>query len=130
MPVTAPRVLVIGASTGGPQALNVLMAGLGDVLERAPVLVTQHMPQTFTAILAEHLGRVSERLAHEAVDGEEVNAGTIYVAPGGRHMRVVRRDGVAVIALDDSPPVNFCRPVGRSAVFLGRRGLGLLGARA
>ncbi len=110
MPVSVPRVLVIGASTGGPQALNVLMARLGAVLERAPVLVIQHMPQTFTAIFAEHLARVSKRPAREAVDGEEVNAGTIYVAPGGRHMRVARRDGIAVIALDDSAPVNFCRP--------------------
>ena len=47
---------------------------------------------------------------HEAVDGEEVNAGTIYLAPGGRHMSVTRRDGIAVIALDDGPPVNFCKP--------------------
>ena len=51
-------------------------------------------------------------------------AGGIYVAPGGRHMRVVRdRDGVT-IALDDGPPVNFCKPAGRSAVLLGGRGLG------
>ena len=110
MPAAVPRVLVIAASTGGPQALNVLAARLGAVLERAPVLITQHMPPTFTAILAEHLARVSKRPAHEAVDGEEVNAGTIYVAPGGKHMRVTRRDGIAVIALDDGAPVNFCKP--------------------
>ena len=46
----------------------------------------------------------------EARDGEEVNAGTIYLAPGGRHMTVARRDGIAVIALDDGPLVNFCKP--------------------
>jgi len=46
----------------------------------------------------------------EGQDGEEVNAGTIYLAPGGRHMSVKRRDGAAVIALDDGPLVNFCRP--------------------
>jgi len=110
MPVATPRVLLIGASTGGPQALNALMSRLDDVLERVPVLITQHMPPTFTAILAEHIARVAKRPAHEAQDGEEVNAGTVYVAPGGMHMRVVRRDGVAVIALDDGPPVNFCKP--------------------
>ena len=83
---------------------------IGGVLDRAPVLITQHMPPTFTAILAEHLARVRKRPVHEAQDGEEINAGTIYLAPGGKHMSVVRRDGIAVIALDDGPPVNFCKP--------------------
>jgi two-component system chemotaxis response regulator CheB len=108
--VAAPRVLLIGASTGGPQALNALMPKLAGVFERAPVLITQHMPPTFTTILAEHLARLSGRPAREAQDGEEVNAGTIYVAPGGKHMRVVRRDGIAVIALDDGALINFCKP--------------------
>ena len=110
MPAVPPRVLLIGASTGGPQALNALLSKLDGVLERAPVLITQHMPPMFTAILAEHLARLSKRDAHEAVDGEEVNAGTIYIAPGGKHMRVARRDGIAVIVIDDSEPVNFCKP--------------------
>jgi two-component system chemotaxis response regulator CheB len=80
------------------------------VLERAPILITQHMPPTFTAILAEHLERVARRPAHEGIDGEEINSGTIYIAPGGRHMRVERHGGTAVIALDDAPPINFCKP--------------------
>ena len=106
----APRVLVIGSSTGGPQALMALVTELGPVIDRCPVLITQHMPPTFTTILAEHLGRSSRRPAHEGVDGEPVKAGTIYLAPGGRHMRVVRRGLDAVIALDDGPAVNFCKP--------------------
>jgi two-component system chemotaxis response regulator CheB len=110
MPVVMPRVLVIGASTGGPQALNALMACVNGVLERAPILITQHMPPTFTAILAEHLGRVSRHPTYEAVDGTKINSRTIYIAPGGRHMRVERRNGVAVIALDNGPPINFCKP--------------------
>jgi two-component system chemotaxis response regulator CheB len=110
MPVTPPRVLLIGASTGGPQALNTIVAQLGGVLDRAPVLITQHMPPTFTAILAEHLARVAKRPVQEAQDGEEINAGTIYLAPGGKHMTVARRDGIAVIALDDGPLINFCKP--------------------
>lgn len=110
MPATPPRVLLIGASTGGPQALNTLVAQLGGVLERAPVLITQHMPPTFTAILAEHLARVAKRPVREAQEGEEVNLGTIYLAPGGMHMKVKRRDGIAVIALDNGPLVNFCKP--------------------
>ena len=106
----APRALVIGSSTGGPQALMSLVTELGPVIDRFPVLITQHMPPTFTTILAEHLARASRHPAHEAVDGEPVKPGTIYLAPGGRHMRVVRHGAEAAIALDDGPPVNFCKP--------------------
>jgi two-component system chemotaxis response regulator CheB len=106
----APRALVIGSSTGGPQALMTLIADLGPVIDRHPVLITQHMPPTFTTILAEHLARSSRRPAHEALDGERVKPGQIYLAPGGRHMRVVRQGTEAAIALDDGPPVNFCKP--------------------
>jgi two-component system chemotaxis response regulator CheB len=111
MPENPPRVLLIGSSTGGPQALNALVAQIGSVLDRAPVLITQHMPPTFTTILAEHLARLAKRPVREAQDSEEVNAGTIYLAPGGKHMSVKRREsGTAVIALDDGPLVNFCKP--------------------
>jgi two-component system, chemotaxis family, protein-glutamate methylesterase/glutaminase len=106
----APRALLIGSSTGGPQALMTLVAEIGAVIDRFPVLITQHMPPTFTTILAEHLARASHRPAHEAIDGEIVKPGTIYLAPGGRHMRVVRHGVEAAIALDDGPPVNFCKP--------------------
>jgi two-component system, chemotaxis family, protein-glutamate methylesterase/glutaminase len=105
-----PRILLIGSSTGGPQALAVLLEKLPAAIDRAPLLITQHMPPTFTTVLAEHLSRVGGRGAHEAEHGEPILAGGIYVAPGGRHMRVVRdRDGIR-IALGDDPPINFCRP--------------------
>jgi two-component system chemotaxis response regulator CheB len=107
---TAPRALVIGASTGGPQALTALIEKLPAAIDRAPVLITQHMPPTFTTVLAEHLSRAGGRGAHEAEHGEPVLAGGIYVARGGRHMRVVRgADGIR-IALGDDPPINFCKP--------------------
>jgi two-component system chemotaxis response regulator CheB len=106
----APKVLLIGSSTGGPQALMSLVAELGPVIDRFPVLITQHMPPTFTTILAEHLARSSRRPASEAVDGEPVKAGRIYLAPGGKHMRVVRSGADAAISLDDGPAVNFCKP--------------------
>jgi two-component system chemotaxis response regulator CheB len=105
-----PRVLLIGSSTGGPQALMSLVAEIGPVIDRFPVLITQHMPPTFTTILAEHLARASHRPAHEAIDGELVKPGRIYLAPGGRHMRVARQGASAVIALEDGPPINFCKP--------------------
>src|SRR5581483_6105464 len=105
-----PRVLLIGSSTGGPQALMSMVADIGPVIHRFPVFITQHMPPTFTTILAEHLARASNRPAREAIDGEAVKPGHIYLAPGGRHMRVVRHGAEAVVALDDGPPVNFCKP--------------------
>ena len=120
-----PRVLLVGASTGGPQALNRLLAQLNGVIDQAPVLVVQHMPPTFTTILAEHLARAVGRPAHEAVDGEEVRAGQIYIAPGGHHMRVMRRDGNPTIALEDGPLVNFCKPAVDPLFELGRGDLGL-----
>ncbi|MBR0737481.1 chemotaxis response regulator protein-glutamate methylesterase [Bradyrhizobium liaoningense] len=105
-----PKVLLIGSSTGGPQALMTLVTELGPVIDRVPVLITQHMPPTFTTILAEHLARSSRKPAAEAVDGEPVKPGRIYLAPGGKHMRVVRSGADAAIALDDGPAVNFCKP--------------------
>jgi two-component system chemotaxis response regulator CheB len=108
--IQAPRVLLIGSSTGGPQALMSLIAEIGPVIDRFPVLITQHMPPTFTTILAEHLARASHRPAHEAIDGEVVRAGRIYLAPGGRHMRVARHGVETFIVLDDGAPVNFCKP--------------------
>jgi two-component system, chemotaxis family, protein-glutamate methylesterase/glutaminase len=107
---TAPRALVIGSSTGGPQALMSLVAEIGPVIDRYPVLITQHMPPTFTTILAEHLARSSHRPVAEAVDGQIVKPGRIYLAPGGRHMKVVRHNADVTIVLDDGPPVNFCKP--------------------
>src|SRR5262249_57445982 len=84
--------------------------GSGGVMDQVAVRITQHMPPTFTAILAEHLTRTAGRPASEVNDGDVVRAGRIYVARGGRHMRIVRRDGEPVIALDDGPLINFCKP--------------------
>jgi two-component system chemotaxis response regulator CheB len=109
-PAAQPRLLLIGSSTGGPQALNTILSGAASLIDRVPVLVTQHMPATFTTILAEHLGRASGKPSAEAVHGEPIRPGRIYVAPGGRHMVVKRGDGHGVIALEDGPMVNFCKP--------------------
>ena len=105
-----PQAVLIGSSTGGPQALTTLIQQLAATIDRAPILITQHMPPTFTTVLAEHLARISGRRVHEAEHGEAVIAGNVYVAPGGQHMRVVRgRSGIS-IALGDDPPINFCKP--------------------
>jgi two-component system, chemotaxis family, protein-glutamate methylesterase/glutaminase len=104
-----PQVLAIGSSTGGPQALTSLLAALPGTFD-SPIVVAQHMPATFTAILAEHLTRAAHRPAAEAVDGEPLGKGRIYVAPGGHHLKVEMRAGAAVLRLTQDPPENFCRP--------------------
>ena len=103
------EIVVLGSSTGGPQALNIVVERLGGKLTQ-PLLIAQHMPTMFTAILAEHLNRVSSATVVEAKDGMPLKPGGIYVAPGDYHMRVARRHGALVSTLDQSPQVNFCRP--------------------
>jgi len=104
-----PAVLAIGASTGGPPALAKVFEGLRGV-SGVPILLTQHMPATFTALLAEQLSRAGDRPCAEARDGEPVLPGRCYVAPGGWHMLVEREGGTPVIRLNQEPPENFCRP--------------------
>ncbi|MEQ8747949.1 chemotaxis response regulator protein-glutamate methylesterase [Pyruvatibacter sp.] len=105
-----PRILAVGSSTGGPQALFAVFEKIGPSLGGVPVVITQHMPASFTKILADKLGRLSGLVAHEGIDGERLMAGHIYVAPGDFHMRVVRDGPGVAIALDQSAPVHFCRP--------------------
>ena len=116
-----PRVLLIGSSTGGPQALTTLVGRIAPVFERAPVLITQHMPPTFTTILAEHLARASGRTAHEAIDGEPIVPGTIYLAPGGRHMTVAQPQQSGRDLAQRRAAGQFLPPGGRSAVRPRRR---------
>ncbi len=107
--IQRPEVLVIGSSTGGPQALFTLLGDLKSDI-KMPVLITQHMPATFTTILAEHITRMTRWPCTEAKDGETVQAGRIYLAPGDFHMLVNDEAGKKVITLDQGEPVNFCRP--------------------
>lgn len=105
-----PRVVAIGSSTGGPKALMELLKVLAPSLSRLPTVITQHMPPTFTSILAEHLGIATKLPCCEGAEGMKLEPGHIYVAPGGHHMMLVQRGEDTVIKVDDSPPINFCRP--------------------
>lgn len=108
-PSGPPHVVAIGVSTGGPNALAELMPQLpGDL--PVPIVIVQHMPPLFTRLLAERLdGRCPLRV-REGAAGTELRPGEVYMAPGGHHM-VIRRDGTRVlIALNDEPPENSCRP--------------------
>jgi two-component system chemotaxis response regulator CheB len=105
-----PRALLIGASTGGPRAIGQLLDDMGQAAAHIPVLIAQHMPPVFTASFAEQLAARTGRDSREAQDGETPAPGVIYVAPGGRHMRLDKSEGQVRIRLDDSAPIKFCRP--------------------
>jgi two-component system chemotaxis response regulator CheB len=75
-----------------------------------PVLIAQHMPATFTAILAQHIARVSGRPSMEAANGVELRAGSIYLAPGDFHFEIERQGTSTIARLNQAPPENFCRP--------------------
>jgi two-component system chemotaxis response regulator CheB len=103
------EVLCIGTSTGGPNALVDLFGGIPAGFP-VPVLIVQHMPPLFTQMLAERLGKGGRLRFTEGAEGQPVLPGHVYIAPGGRHMEVVRRSGAAFIRLHDGPPENSCRP--------------------
>ena len=108
-PRRAPQIIAVGSSTGGPQALFTLMQGLGRHVP-APVLITQHMPATFTPILADHLNRIGGISCTEARDGEVMVSQHAYLAPGNRHLLVEPGENGFVARLSDAPAENFCRP--------------------
>ncbi len=102
--------IAIGSSTGGPQALFAVLGALKGAPIRQPILITQHMPATFTTILAEHITRLSGWNAAEGKDGEVIQSGRVYIAPGDFHMVVEVQGTNKVIRLNKNPPENFCRP--------------------
>lgn len=111
MPVLfMPKVLAIGCSTGGPQAVVSLLRELDKRLLHIPIFITQHMPPTLTTLFADNLRKVSNRPCAEAIEGEIVKPGHIYLAPGDFHMICEKKDKDIILHLTKSPPENFCRP--------------------
>jgi two-component system chemotaxis response regulator CheB len=110
LPTTRPKVVGIGSSTGGPQALAEILPRLPGNLP-VPVLLVQHMPPIFTASLAEAMAAKCALKVVHAEHGMTLRPGTVYLAPGGRHMRVAG-DGVGPkhLELTSDPPEHFCRP--------------------
>jgi two-component system chemotaxis response regulator CheB len=104
-----PRIIAIGSSTGGPQALLTLLGSLSPTVT-SPIVITQHMPATFTTVLAQHIDRASGRPCTEAADGMEIKPGRIYLAPGDYHFEIVRAGAGFAAKLSQTPPQNFCRP--------------------
>ncbi len=134
------KMIVIGASTGGTEALKSVLVKLPP--DSPGVLVTQHMPAGFTRSFAQRLDGLCRIRVSEAVDGERVLPGHAYIAPGGRHMRVDRSGSNYVVRLDDTEPVNRHRPsvevlfrsaaanVGPNAIGIMLTGMGRDGADA
>lgn len=104
-----PRAVIIGSSTGGPEALSRVVRGWTVALP-VPVVIVQHMPPVFTTQLAARLDRLGPNRVVEAAEGQDLQPGTVYIAPGDFHLEL-RRSGTGVRThLQQGPAVNFCRP--------------------
>ena len=103
------KIVIIGVSTGGPDALARLLPHLPAKLS-APVLIAQHMPPIFTNMLAARLSAKSELQVRECVSGERISAGSAVIAPGDFHMVVQQENGAVRLRTHQGPRENFCRP--------------------
>lgn len=108
-PVVEPQIVVIGTSTGGPKALSHVLSGLPSDFP-LPILIVQHMPPLFTPMLAKHIEADTGRPCQEAVDGEPIERGRTYVAPGDYHVVIDKRNDRMVTLLNQAPPEHYCRP--------------------
>jgi two-component system chemotaxis response regulator CheB len=138
--LSTEKLIFVGASTGGTEAVRRLVQGMPA--DAPALLVTQHMPPGFTRAFAARLDGVARVRVAEAVDGERLLPGHVYIAPGGRHLRVARSGTHYLAELDNGPPVNRHRPsvevlfrsaasvAGRNAVGIMLTGMGKDGAQA
>jgi two-component system chemotaxis response regulator CheB len=103
------KIIIIGTSTGGPRLLSDIIPDFP--INLPPVIVIQHMPVGFISAFASRLNRLSRIKVKEAVDGEIIIPGTVYLAPGGKHLEFFRQANHTIcIQLTDGPPVNFVKP--------------------
>ncbi len=106
--ILPPRIIAIGSSTGGPKVLMDVMADLSGL--PVPVVITQHMPKSFTAMLAQHITQNCGLPCHEGAQGDALKPGHAYVAPGGYHMAFHKSGDNVLIQLNEDAPENYCRP--------------------
>jgi len=122
------RIVFVGASTGGTEAIKHFLSGLPE--NCPPVLVVQHMPETFTASFAKRLDSLCPPRVIEAQGGERIESGTVYIAPGHSHLQIRRAGNGYVTEILATPPVNRHRPsvdvLFDSAALLGRQALGVI----
>lgn len=108
LPNSFPLVLAIGSSTGGPKALIDVLSGLNKKIS-LPIFITQHIPEGFSKFLASNIQKNSGFPTHEAEQDMIIEAGHIYLAPGGMHMGI-KAGAPKRIDIINTPPVNFCKP--------------------
>lgn len=108
-PAMPPKIVVIGASTGGPQALTRVLSGLPRDFP-LPILIVQHMPPMFTPMLAKHLAQDTGRPCAEGRNGGVIESGHMYVAPGDFHMLIAKTGDRMVTVLNQAEPEHYCRP--------------------
>ena len=132
------RIIFVGASTGGTEAVKTFLQGIPP--DCPPILIVQHMPESFTASFAARLNSLCQPRVIEAQGGEALAAGTVYLAPGHSHLRVKRGAVGYCTELLSTPPVNRHRPsvdvlfdsaaelVGRNAIGVILTGMGKDGA--
>ena len=132
------RIIFVGASTGGTEAVKSFLLGIPE--DCAPILIVQHMPESFTASFASRLNSLCKPRVLESKGGEAVEFGTVYIAPGHSHLKIRRSGSGFVTELEKSPPFNRHRPsvdvlfdsaakvVGRNAIGVILTGMGKDGA--
>lgn len=108
LPPRTIKCVAIGSSTGGPDALVELLRHVGKL--SVPVIITQHMPASFTSVLAKQLSKASGMECSEVTERQDLTPGRAYIASGGRHLEVLAERGRHVVQPTDGPPENFCRP--------------------
>jgi two-component system chemotaxis response regulator CheB len=141
LPLFGQRIIVVGSSTGGTDAIKVFLSGLPS--HTPPILITQHMPESFTRSFVERLDSLCKMRVKQGEHQESIVAGTVYVAPGHSHMLLERVPGAGYrILLNQDPPVNRHRPsvevlfkaaarvLGRNAIGVMLTGMGKDGAEA
>ncbi|MDR0737212.1 MAG: chemotaxis response regulator protein-glutamate methylesterase [Zoogloeaceae bacterium] len=123
------KVIFIGASTGGTEAIKKVL--LGMPADCPPILIVQHMPETFSAVFAANLDRVCRPRVREAQDGDVAEEGTVYITKGNHHMQVKKEGERLLIELVQTPPVNGHRPsvdvlFASAAAAMGRQAVGVI----
>jgi len=108
-PASRVRIVAIGISTGGPNALHSLIPNLPGNFP-VPVVIVQHMPAVFTRLLADQLSKRSALDVREGASGAVIKPGQVWIAPGGRHMLVQRNSNFVQLVTNEGPPENSCRP--------------------
>jgi two-component system, chemotaxis family, protein-glutamate methylesterase/glutaminase len=109
IPQRAPEIVAIGISTGGPSALHVMLPKLPSDLP-VPIVIVQHMPPKFTRSLADDLDRSSAVRVAEGTNGQMLQPGTVYIAPGGMQTRIERQLRGLKLCVTDDPPEKCCKP--------------------